>query len=78
VIESGSSHYKGGAVEPLELIEAQELGFHLGNVVKYAVRAHFYSKRKKTYNKAIEAVDKAIDYLQRFKEVHLDETTRPT
>jgi hypothetical protein len=30
-------HYKG-KIEPIDLIEAQELGFHEGNVVKYVSR----------------------------------------
>lgn len=30
-------HYKG-VVEPIELIEAQGLGFHEGNIVKYVTR----------------------------------------
>jgi hypothetical protein len=70
-IPTGSSHYKEGSVEPLELIEEQALGFHLGNVVKYAVRAQFYARRKKTHRLAEEAADKAIWYLKRFKEIYL-------
>ena len=76
-IEGGSQHYKGGKVEPLELTESQGLGFHLGNVVKYAVRAHYYStgpfatenSRIEAREKVVEAVDKAIWYLNRFKEI---------
>jgi len=32
-------HYTFGAVEVIDAIEAWQLGFHLGNVVKYVVRA---------------------------------------
>lgn len=34
-------HYGGGDItyEPIKVIEAWELGFHLGNVVKYIARA---------------------------------------
>ena len=33
------SYYKHGGVEAIDAIEAWELGFHLGNVVKYIARA---------------------------------------
>ena len=32
-------HYKSGGVETIDFIEAKQLGFHLGNVVKYISRA---------------------------------------
>ncbi len=69
-IPTGSAHYKRGEVEPLELIEAQDLNFHLGCVVKYAVRAHYYTGTLQPSD-ALEAVDKAMWYLQRYKEVVL-------
>jgi Protein of unknwon function (DUF3310) len=70
MIEEGAEHYKSGKVEPLELIEAQSLSFHLGNVVKYATRAAF-QHRSGYITLARESIDKAIWYLQRFKEVYL-------
>lgn len=54
-------HY-GGADNPYEaikVIEAHELGFHLGNAVKYILRAG-----KKSRN-AIEDLEKARWYLDR-------------
>lgn len=33
-----SSHYKELAIEPIEYIEANSLGFHEGNVIKYVSR----------------------------------------
>jgi len=33
------SYYKRGGIEAIDAIEAWELGFHLGNVVKYIARA---------------------------------------
>lgn len=76
MIESGSEHYKGGQIEPLELIEAQGMGpgFELGNVVKYATRAYFYfrgSMEPSQRDACIEAINKATWYLQRFKEIYL-------
>jgi hypothetical protein len=33
------AHYKRGGIEAIDVIEAFDLGFHLGNVVKYILRA---------------------------------------
>ena len=33
-----SQHYKNFAIEPLQYIEANNLGFHEGNIVKYVSR----------------------------------------
>jgi hypothetical protein len=33
------SHYKAGGIEAIDVIEAFGLGFHLGNAVKYILRA---------------------------------------
>ena len=67
-IKGGSKHYKQGKIEPLELTESQDLGFHLGNVVKYAVRARFYTD-KNIVEMAV-ALDKAIWYCKRYKELY--------
>lgn len=39
-LDSGSSYYKSGDIQPLHLIESQHLSFHAGNVVKYVTRAY--------------------------------------
>lgn len=45
VVQSGydenmnGKHYKRGGIESIEVIEAWELGFNLGNVIKYLSRA---------------------------------------
>jgi len=55
------SHY-GGAnnqYEAIKVIEAWELGFHLGNVVKYISRAG------KKHNRVLEDLKKARWYLDR-------------
>ena len=67
-IKGGSKHYKFGKIEPLELTESQDLGFHLGNVVKYAVRAKFYAGRSTI--EVTNALDKAIWYCKRYKELY--------
>ncbi len=33
------AHYKDGGIETIDFIEAKQLNFHLGNVVKYVSRA---------------------------------------
>lgn len=52
------SHYTFSAVQPIDAIEAWELGFHLGNAVKYIARAGRKSDR-------LEDLKKAAWYLQR-------------
>lgn len=67
-IKGGSKHYKSGKIEPLELTESQDLGFHLGNVVKYVVRARFYTSRN--IMEMISALDKAVWYCKRYRELY--------
>ena len=52
-------HYDFGPHETIDVIEAWELPYHLGNVVKYVSRA----KRK---GKEIEDLKKAAWYLDRY------------
>ena len=56
------SHY-GGKLNPFEtikIIEAYKLGFHLGNAIKYVLRAG-----KKTSDPT-QDIEKAIWYLRRY------------
>lgn len=53
-------HYAGSKIEVIDFIEDKELGFHLGNVVKYVARAG-----KKDPKKTIEDLKKAAWYLNR-------------
>lgn len=57
------SHYNNGKIEVIDFIEEQELGFHLGNAVKYISRAG-----KKDPKKHIEDLQKAVWYIQRYIE----------
>ena len=59
------SHYGGenNPYEAIKVIEAWELGFHLGNVVKYLSRAG-----KKDPSKTLEDIQKAKWYLDRYLE----------
>ena len=53
-------HYNHGKIEVIDFIEDKELGFHLGNAVKYISRAG-----RKDANKTIEDLRKATWYLNR-------------
>jgi hypothetical protein len=55
------SHYCLGGIEVLDAIEAWELPYHLGNVVKYVARAG--KKNSSTY---LQDLQKAQFYLNRF------------
>jgi len=54
-------HYEVGGLEPIDMIEAKQLGFHLGNALKYICRCQFKGDRKTD-------VKKAIWYLERYLE----------
>jgi hypothetical protein len=46
------THYKIGGIETIDFIEAKSLNFHLGNVVKYVVRADHKGDREQDLLKA--------------------------
>ena len=54
-------HYTHGKIEVIDFIEDQNLGYHLGNVIKYICRAGL-----KDPEKEIEDLQKAEWYLVRY------------
>lgn len=54
------SHYTDGKIEVIEYIEDKNLGFCLGNAIKYISRAG-----KKNKDKEVEDLQKAIWYIER-------------
>jgi hypothetical protein len=54
------SHYTDGKIEVIDFIEDKQLGFHLGNAVKYITRAG-----KKDPTKEVQDLEKAIWYVAR-------------
>ena len=54
------SHYTSGRIEVIDFIEDKDLGFHLGNAVKYISRAG-----RKDADKTIEDLQKAVWYINR-------------
>lgn len=55
------SHYTWSSIEPIDAIEAWQLPYHLGNVVKYVSRAGHKDK-----SKTLEDLKKANWYLSRY------------
>jgi hypothetical protein len=55
--ETKNSHYKK-EIEPIDLIDAFDLNFNCGNVIKYVARAKLKGTEK-------EDLEKALDYLTR-------------
>lgn len=66
------SHYNTGKIEVIEVIEDQNLGFHLGNAIKYILRAG-----KKDPAKTLEDLNKAKWYIDRFIEIQKPSPRRP-
>ena len=54
------SHYNKGKFEVIDIIEDYNLGFHLGNAIKYILRAGH-----KNPEKYVEDLEKAIWYINR-------------
>jgi hypothetical protein len=69
MVSKGVDHpdyYNDGKIEVIDFIEDKNLGFCLGNAVKYISRAG-----KKDKSKEIEDLEKASWYIQRrIKEIH--------
>lgn len=54
-------HYNMHTIEPIDVIEDWDLGFCLGNAVKYIARAPYKHPDKQT-----EDLEKAVWYIQRY------------
>jgi hypothetical protein len=57
-------HYTEYAIEPINVIEAWGLGFHLGNVVKYIARSDHKGDRKQDLKKAAWYLQRELDRLE--------------
>ena len=55
------AHYQGNKFEVIDVIEDYELGFSLGNAVKYILRAGKKDARKQDLKKAIWYIQREID-----------------
>jgi hypothetical protein len=54
-------HYTAGKIEVIDFIEDQQLGYHLGNVVKYICRADHKGSRLEDLWKAAWYLDREIE-----------------
>lgn len=69
---SKPKHYNTGKIEVIEFIEDKNLGFHLGNAVKYIARAGI-----KDPSKTAEDLHKAMWYINRQVELVTGGKRRP-
>lgn len=58
------SHYTVGGVETIDYIEAKQLGYNLGNAVKYISRAQYKGKHLEDLRKALWYVQREINKLE--------------
>jgi len=56
-------HYKAGGIETIDFIEAKELSYHLGNVIKYVSRADHKGNKLEDLKKAQWYLARAIEKL---------------
>ena len=54
-------HYQGNKFEVIDVIEDYDLGFSLGNAIKYILRADKKGNRKQDLKKAIWYIQREID-----------------
>jgi len=54
-------HYTTGGIETIDFIEAKQLGYHLGNVVKYITRADHKGNKLEDLKKAQWYLSRAIE-----------------
>ena len=60
------AHYQGKGLEAIQVIEDWELGYHLGNAVKYILRAGKKGDRKQDLEKALWYVRRAKKFPEMF------------
>ena len=58
-------HYTAGGIETIDFIEAKELDYHLGNVVKYITRSGHKGDKLKDLEKAQWYLNRAINNLKK-------------
>jgi hypothetical protein len=59
------SHYKVGGIETIDFIEAKQLDYHLGNVVKYISRADYKDEKLENLKKAQWYLNRAVENLSK-------------
>ena len=69
-------HYNSGGIEAIDVIEAFELGFNLGNVLKYVLRSGRKGDALEDLEKAAWYLDREIDKLEEQAELEERELTQ--
>jgi len=59
------SHYKVGGIETIDFIEAKQLDYHLGNVIKYISRADYKDEKLDNLKKAQWYLNRAVANLSK-------------
>lgn len=59
------SHYMQGTIECIDVIEQLDLGFHLGNALKYIWRARHKGATVKDLKKAVWYLERYIERLEK-------------
>lgn len=59
------AHYNTGKIEPIDVIEDWDLGFHLGNAVKYIARAGHKGDTLVDLKKARWYIERAIRTIEK-------------
>jgi hypothetical protein len=59
------SHYTTGGIETIDFIEAKELDYNLGNVVKYITRADKKGRKLEDLKKAQWYLNRAVSNLEK-------------
>ncbi len=67
-MQENPTHYSRYSPQPIEVIEGWGLGFHLGNVLKYIVRAPHKGSEIRDLKKARWYLDRWIAVLEGKKE----------
>lgn len=59
------AHYTRGKIEPREVVEDWDLGFNLGNVLKYLARYRYKNRPVEDLKKARKYLEFEIEKLER-------------
>ena len=59
------SHYTSGGIETIDFIEAKDLDYNLGNVIKYITRADKKGKKLEDLKKAQWYLNRAVSNLEK-------------
>ena len=60
-------HYQQGGIEPIDFINSHDLGFNLGNTIKYVTRCNYKGTKKEDLQKAIDYINFELE-LEALKE----------